>query len=270
MTPTRNNGGLAHENGSIEGPHGHLKRAIEDALLMRGTSDFDDLAAYRRFIDEIVGRRNARNAKRIDIERAELSDRRTADYEQVTIRVTSSGGFTLRKVFYTVPSRLIGHRLRVRLYDDRLDVFIGGTHLMTLPRGRAHASGKHDQVVNYRHVIHSLRRKPMALLNLVYRDQLFPRQAYRRTFDALLERLPEKQACRIMVDLLALAHDRGCEAELADLLAADLEAGRLPDMTAICAHFAPDPARVPHVVVHLVPLNAYEDLVGSGQRGEAA
>ena len=83
MTPTRNTGGLAHENGSIEGPHGHLKRAIEDALLMRGTSDFDDLAAYRRFIDEIVGRRNARKAKRIDIERAklqELPDRRTSDY----------------------------------------------------------------------------------------------------------------------------------------------------------------------------------------------
>ena len=91
---------------------------------------------------------------------------------------------------------------------------------MTLPRGRAHASGKHDQVVDYRHVIHSLRRKPMALLNLVYRDQLFPRQAYRRTFEALLEQLPDKQACRIMVDLLALAHDRGCEAELADRLAA--------------------------------------------------
>ena len=108
MTPTRNNGGLAHENGAIEGPHGHLKRAIEDALLMRGTSDFDDLAAYRRFIDEIVGRRNARKSKRIDVERAELQelpDRRTADYEQVTVRVTSSGGFTLRKVFYTVPSR---------------------------------------------------------------------------------------------------------------------------------------------------------------------
>lgn len=145
---------------------------------MRGTSDFDDLAAYRRFIDEIVGRRNARNGKRIDLERAELQelpDRRTSDYEQVSVRVTSSGGFTLRKVFYTVPSRLIGHRLRVRLYDDRLEVFIGGTPLMTLSRGRPHANGKHGQVVNYRHVIHSLRRKPMALLNLVYRDQLFPR-----------------------------------------------------------------------------------------------
>ena len=66
-------------NGSIEGPHGHLKRAIEDALLMQGTSDFDDLAAYRRFIDEIVGRRNARKAKRIDIERAKLGASGPAD-----------------------------------------------------------------------------------------------------------------------------------------------------------------------------------------------
>lgn len=87
-----------------------------------------------------------------------LPDRRTSDYEEVIVRVTSSGGFTLRKVFYTVPSRLIGHQLRVRLYDDRLDVFVGGTHLVTLPRGRSHPNGKHDQVVDYRHVIHSLRR----------------------------------------------------------------------------------------------------------------
>ena len=41
---------------------------------MRGASDFDDLAAYRRFIDEIVSRRNARNAKRIDSERAALQE----------------------------------------------------------------------------------------------------------------------------------------------------------------------------------------------------
>jgi hypothetical protein len=53
MLPTRNNRGLAHENGSIESPHGHLKRAIEDALLLRGSRNFDTLAAYRRFVDEI-------------------------------------------------------------------------------------------------------------------------------------------------------------------------------------------------------------------------
>ena len=37
----------------------------------------------------------------------------------------ASGGFTIRMVFYTVPSRLIGHRLRVRINDDRIDVFVG-------------------------------------------------------------------------------------------------------------------------------------------------
>lgn len=273
MTVSRNNAGVAHENGSIEGPHGHLKRAINDALLMRGSSDFDDLAAYRRFVDEIVSRVNARNSKRIDIERAELQElpvRRTCDYEEVTVRITSSGGFTLRKVFYTVPSRLIGHRLRVRLFDDRLDIFIGGTQLMTLPRGRASSTGKHDQVVNYRHVIHLLRRKPMALVNLVYRDQLFPREAYRRTFDKLMERLPERQACRIMGELLAMAHERGCESELADQLTASLQARRLPDIAALRERFAPDPARLPRVVVHLAPLNAYEALLGANLTGDAA
>lgn len=274
MTPSRNNTGIAHENGAIEGPHGHLKRAIQDALLMRGSADFADLAAYRGFIDEIVSRRNVRNAKRIDLERAELQPlpgQRTSDYEEVGVRVTSSGGFTLRKVFYTVPSRLIGHRLRVHLFDDRLDLFIGGTPLMTLTRGRPHPSGKHDQVVDYRHVIHSLRRKPMALLSLVYRDRLFPRDAYRRTFEALLMRLPERQACRVMTDLLALAHERGCESELADQLSTALETGQLPDMAALRAHFAPDPAALPNVEIQLVPLNVYEALIGAGlTTGDAA
>ena len=73
MEPTRNNRGVAHENGSIESPHGHLKKAIKDALLMRGVSNFDDLASYRRFIDEIVSRKNARHTKRIEAERANSS-----------------------------------------------------------------------------------------------------------------------------------------------------------------------------------------------------
>jgi len=56
MAPTRNNRGVAHENGSIESSHGHLKKGLGDALLLRGSVDFDDLAAYRRFLDEIVSR----------------------------------------------------------------------------------------------------------------------------------------------------------------------------------------------------------------------
>jgi hypothetical protein len=265
MAPSRNTKGVAHENGSIEGPHGHLKRATLDALMMRGSRDFEDLAAYRRFIDEITGRINARNAKRIDSERAHLKPlpaRRTSDFEEVTVRVTSSGGFLLRKVFYTVPSRLIGHRLRVRLYDDRLELFLGATALQTLPRGRPTPGGSHGHVVNYHHVIHSLRRKPMALMGLVYRDQLFPRRVFRDMFAALLEQTGDKQACRMTVDLLALAHDRGCEAELAAQLEEDLRQNRLPDIPALRALFAPPPDSLPGVEVQMAELSSYDRLLG--------
>ena len=211
--------------------------------------------------------KNRRNAARIEAERAalqKLPDRRTSDYEEVIVTVTSTSSFTLKKVFYSVPSRLIGHRLRVRLYDDRLDLFIGGTHLMTLPRGRQRGNGVHGHVVDYRHVIHSLRRKPMALMKLVYRDQLFPREAYARTFDRLIEALPERTACQMMVELLSLAHERACEAELAERLSADIAANRLPDMAGLRERFAPDPAALPEVVVKLVPLSAYDALLTGG------
>jgi hypothetical protein len=263
MEPTRNNRGVAHENGSIESPHGHLKQAIEDALLLRSSRDFDTLDTYRRFIDEIVGRRNASHIKRLDLERPALQRlpaRRTTDYEETIVTVTSTSGFTLRKVFYSVPSRLIGHRLRVHLYDDRLECFLGTTSLLTLRRGRSHPSGKHGHVINYRHVIHALRRKPMALLNLVYREQLFPRRAYQRAFEVLLANDSEKQACRTMVGLLALAHDRACEAELAAALDGELEAGRLPDLDMLGRRFAANSTAIPNVTVEVVPLHLYDEL----------
>ena len=263
MTPTRNNPGVAHENGSIESPHGHLKKVIEDELLLRGSRDFADLAAYRRFIDEVVGRRNARNRKQIEIERAVLKalpERRTADFEDARVIVTSSGGFILKKVFYTVPSRLIGHWLNVRLYDDRLVCLLGSSEVATLRRGRSPDHHKRAQVVDYHHVIHALRRKPMALLNLVYRDQLFPRAAYARAFEALLAGESEKRACRTMVGLLALANDRACEAELANVIDADLDAGRLPDLDRLRERFMPDAASIPEVVVELASLSLYDEL----------
>ena len=264
MTPSRNNRGIAHENGAIESAHGHLKSALRDALALRGSADFDDLDDYRRLVAEVVSRRNRRHAARIDAERASLRPlpaQRTADYEESIVTVTSTGGFTLKKVFYSVPSRLIGHRLRVRLYDDRLDLFLGGSALMTLPRGRAHADGRRSHVVDYRHVIHSLRQKPMALLSLVYRDQLFPRDAYRRAFDWLLERMPPRAACKLMVGLLVLAHERGCEAELGAVLNEHLNAGQTPDLADLRQRFSPDPASLPVVVVRLTPLSAYDALL---------
>lgn len=166
----------------------------------------------------------------------------------------------LRRVFYTAPSRLIGHRLRVHLYDDRLDCFLGATPMMTLRRGRQPSPDKGGHVVDYRHVIHALRRKPMALNNLVYRDQLFPRPAFARAFEILRAEVGDKRACKVTVELLALAHDRGCEAELAQAIDGDLDAGRLPELAILRERFGPSPGSVPVIKVQLVPLSAYDEL----------
>jgi hypothetical protein len=275
MTPTRNNRGVAHENGAIEGPHAHLKRMLQQALLLRGSSDFADLDAYRRFVDEVVGHANARRHKALEIERTRLKSlppRRTDGHEEELVIVTRSGGFFLRRIFYTVPSRLIGHRLRVRLYDERLECLLGGTLVLTLrrgriPKGRRADRGRCGHVVDYRHVIHALRRKPMALLNLVYRDQLFPREAFRHAWDALLATQPSRSACRTMVGLLALAYDRACEAELALALRTILDAGELPDLTALQQRFMPTSMAVPDVTVTIPAAIAYDALLSTPQVG---
>jgi hypothetical protein len=274
MEPTRNNTGVAHENGSIESAHGHLKKTIEDALLLRGSRSFDDLAAYRRFIDEVFARHNARRRKAIDIERVALTKlpvERSVDYEESLITVTSTSGFVLRKVFYTVPARLIGQRLRVRLYDDRLECYLGASHVLSLVRGRAYpASGKHAHVIDYRHIIHALRRKPMALRNLVYRDQIFPRPAYARAFDVLMSTRTEKTACKITVELLALAHEYACEAALAQVLDTELDAGRLPCVDLLREAFRPASAAVPEVNIALVALASYDALSWAPSAGVAS
>ena len=96
--------------------------------------------------------------------------------------------------------------------------------------------------------------------NLVYREQLFPRQAYARAFETLLAREGEKHACRAVVELLALAHDRACEAELAEAIEAALNAGELPDPAQLRDRFKPDAAAIPDVTVELTPLSAYDEL----------
>jgi hypothetical protein len=92
----------------------------------------------------------------------------------------------------------------------------------------------------------------------------------------LRERCDERHACKVTVELLMLAHERACEAELADAIVADLDAGRLPDLAALRARFRPDATPVPSVTVELAPLNVYDELASIGMApansnlGEAA
>ena len=98
---------------------------------------------------------------------------------------------------------------------------------------------------------------------MVCRDQLFPRSAYRRLYEAVTEALPEKAACKLVVGALAIAHERACEADLAALIDERLDAGTLPDLAELSARFAPDPEALPQVTVQMAPLSAYDVLTAS-------
>ena len=264
MVPSRNNRGVAHENGAIESRHGHVKKRIAQALLLRGSSSFDDLDAYRAFVADVVSQHNRRHATMIDAERTVLRSLPTAramTWQEMTVRVTSASGFMCRHVFYTVPSRLVGHRLHLRIHDDRIEAYLGGSFVLTLPRGRRAKGACAVHVVDYRHIIAALRAKPGALANLAYRDALWPRTAYRRAWEALTAAGPDRDAARTMVGLLALAHDRGIEADLATAIDAGLEAGELPDLAALRHRFTPAATAAPEVSVILPPLAAYDRLI---------
>jgi hypothetical protein len=128
-----------------------------------------------------------------------------------------------------------------------------------LRRGRSQGDGRRGHIVDYRHIIHSLRCKPMALLNLVYRDALFPRPAYRLAWERLLAAGDPRAACKAMVSLLALAHERGCEAELAAALTEQMQRSgdvgpTVIDVPALQARFAPSSGTMPEIVVALPPV----------------
>ena len=143
MKPSRNNRGVTHENGTIESAPLHLKDRVRGELELRGARDFERLDACRTFVADIVARENARVAKDIETERGHpnpLPQSHPCDCEEVMVMVTSTAGFRIRKVYYSVPSRLIGYRLKARVFDDRIELFQGETQdfLTLIARGPCH------------------------------------------------------------------------------------------------------------------------------------
>lgn len=241
MLATRNNRGEAHENGSIEGAHTHLKRRLDQALRRRGSRDFDSIEAWRDFVEAQVGKQNRRRASLVDAEQRllkPLPSRRTTDFAMVSVDVTRNGTVGIERVTYSVPSRLVGRRLHAHLFDDRIDLFLGPDKVMTTPRVRIPRPGR-GHSIDFKHMIGNLRRKPGALRHLVYRDALFPHHAYRRAWQAFDDRLDARQACRDTVALLDIAARGDCVEALAQRIDAALDADRLPDVVALRREFLP-------------------------------
>lgn len=263
MRASRCNPGQSHENGSIESRHDSLKTALDQALRLRGSRCFNERAAYEAFVDDIVQRFNTRAAKRLALERPTLRPlpaRRTAEYEEMPARVSKYAIFTVKGVQYSAPSQLIGHRLMVRQYAQHIECWLGGQCVLRLPRATHRDGQRHPRHIDYRHLVSALKRKPGAFARWVLRDAVFPRAVYRQTWERLAAALPEREACKTIVGLLALAAD-GHEAQLADELEQLLELGQLPDLRALSELLAPPRRELPEVAVQLPALAGYDELI---------
>jgi len=216
ITATRNTPSKSHENGAIESPHGHIKRRIEQALLLRGSTDFDSIDEYQKFIEQVVQKKNRGCLALLKEERQHLTPlpkQRTHDYVEHYVRVTSSSTIVVRRVTYTVPSRLIGEKICVHLFDDRLELYCGHVHVETF--NRIYAKGRfRKRCVNYRHVIHSLARKPQAFRCSQIRDDLLPSQDYKDIWRYVDNSLEARNASGYMVKILILAANHDCEGTL--------------------------------------------------------
>ena len=231
MAPTRNNRGVAHENGAVESPHGHLKRRIVQQLKMHfpKVTDqqycFESIDAFQCFIDAIVARHNRRNESLFREELAlmtTLPGAKGVDYTEEQVRVSTTSTINMRRVVYSVPSRLIGERLRLHLYDDRLECYLGSAHAITLER--LHPKGnQRARQINYRHLIGSLARKPMAFYHAELRDDILPNDYWRQLWQQCNQLIAPRQACYLIVGALELAATHDNETDVATALQALLD-----------------------------------------------
>lgn len=267
MIPTRNNRGAGHENGSVESPHGHLKTRIEQALLLRGSNDFAQVEAYQEFISEVETQHNRRNAKAIAEERRALQAlprHQAADYTELSVTVSSSSTIDVRRVTYTVPSRLQGEVLHIHLYDNRLLCYLGHVLVVELKRLQTKGNAR-ARVVDYRHVIHSLVKKPQAFRHSALHKELLPSVEYHAIWQALDSALSPKEACKVMVGLLHIAATGDCEQALAARVLGLLKEGKSVSLSQLQGHFKTPAATIPKVVIIQHALTHYNQCIPSQQ-----
>jgi hypothetical protein len=207
--------GQANENGDIEQRHHRFKRALDQALMLRGSRDFTDIEAYQAFVaklfDQLNSGRKEKLAQEMEVLRP-LPDRRLESARRVRVRVNSGSLIAVERNSYSVNSRLIGELVEARVFAERVEVWYGGQKVEQMVRLR----GRTNYRVDYRHIIDWLVRKPGAFANYRYREHLFPSSQFRKVYDLLKDVAPRRCDHRYL-EILELAAKEG-EARVEDAL----------------------------------------------------
>jgi len=257
-----------HENGDVEQRHYRFRRAVDQALMLRGHRDFAERAEYDAFLRKLLDQVNAGRQERLAEEHAvlrALPPQRTEDYKRLSVRVSRFSTIRISDNTYSLHSRLRGETVEVRLYAEHLDVYYAQRHLERIPRLR----GKGGHRIQYRHIIDWLVRKPGAFAQYRYRDDLFPTTRFRMAYDALCAQCCPSTASRQYLKILQLAAQESetqVDAILGRLL--DSEEALSAEHVEAVLQSAPDADRASlaaAVVVAPVDLRLYDDLLTSHQ-----
>lgn len=261
---TRIEPGESHQNGVVEQRHHRLKNAIAQALVIRGHKDFASPDDYVAFVQSEVRRANARLAQdKLQLERdalRALPSERIPTYTTYTCTVRSASTVRFAKRTYSVPSRLMGHKVEVRQHADVVEVRYAEKTVAEMPRLR----GDDRTRIDYRDVIWSLVQKPGAFARYRYREELFPSLVFRKTYDALHASRGDRADVEYVRILHLAASTMQSTVEVAlNLL---LEAGESFDYAAVRALASPEQPEVPAIAIPTPDLAVYDELI----KGDAA
>ena len=193
-----------NENGDIEQRHHRFKKALEQALILRGSRDFNSQTEYEDFLEKLLDQLNAGRTKLLAEELKvlrQLPTRRHEDFTRDKCRVGQFSTIRVLKNSYSLHSRLIGEKVDVRIYAEHIEAWYAQRRIEILPRLR----GENGHYINYRHVIDTLVRKPGAFENYRYKDDMFPTSQFRIAYDILRRQHGIKQANKQYLKILELA-----------------------------------------------------------------
>ncbi len=240
-----------NENGDVEQAHYRFKKAVEQALILRRSKNFDSIEDYKKFLKKIVQKRNLSRIEKIKEELKYLKDlpiEPLQDFRKIITKVGKGSTIRILKNTYSVPSRLIGMRIEVRVHSQKLELFYGQQNIDTIPR----IIGKNRHRIDYRHIIHSLIKKPGAFENYRYRSDLFPNSFFRMAYDSL--------KTKKYLELLHLASDEG-EGRVTEALKFSIQKKKSIDISSIKNLVKKEVRILPQDNVKIIDLAEYDHLL---------
>jgi Mu transposase-like protein len=259
MRPRTTAVGAKEQNGDVEAGNGALKRRLEQALLVRGSRDFESTDAWQDFIDGVLRKANAHRGRRVAEDLTamrELCVAKLPEYVEEDVRVSEWSTVRVKHCAYSVPSRLIGEWVRVRIFEDKIEVRYADELQLACER----LLGRNRHRIDYRHVIWSLVRKPGGFARYVYREEMFPQLVFRKAYDAIQEVQAGTRGDLEYLRILHLAAST-MEADVAAALSLLLGAGKPITAEAAKALFASTTIEVPALAPATVDLTEYDTLL---------